>query len=91
MTAPKISERQLKVLEILAAPEYEEGYGIFFRTIAKRTRLSVPKVRIAVRALARKGLAEYLRGLFDEYDGLLIGSGYTATRAGRDLIKARHD
>ena len=88
MTEPTISERQLVVLRALAGPEFEEGHGIFFRTIAKRTGLPIPKVRIAVRALARKGLTEYLRGLCDEYDGTLCGSGYTCTQAGRDLIAA---
>lgn len=43
------------------------------------------KVRIYVRSLARKGLAEYVRGLFTE-DGEVAGSGYSATYEGALLI-----
>lgn len=54
---------------------------MFFRYIAKEADLDERIVRIACRALARKGLAEYVRGLIDE-DGLIAGSGYCATKEG---------
>jgi len=39
-----------------------------------------------VRALARKGLAVYERGLFDE-DGMVAGSGYRASFEGTLLVR----
>jgi hypothetical protein len=44
------------------------------------------KTRVAVRALARKGLAEYYRGLTND-DGDMCGSGYCITHAGIELAK----
>ena len=40
-------------------------------------------IRRVVRALARKGYTEFVRGLFRD-DGYLHGSGYGVTRKGRD-------
>jgi hypothetical protein len=44
-------------------------------------------VRRACRSRAKKELAEFLRGLFDE-DGMVAGSGYGATLKGAALINA---
>ena len=48
------------------------------------TKLEKTQVRRSVRSLARKGLAEFVRGLFDD-DGMVAGSGYCCTRAGKEL------
>jgi len=62
------------------------GMGAFFRSVAKRSRLNRQQARRAVRALARKGLAEYLGPLWD--DEGLVGSGYGVTSLGRQRAKA---
>lgn len=84
-----ISDLQKKVLVNLVefANENEEGWCKFFKGIASETGLEIKKVRLACRALARKKLAEYNRGLFDD-DGMVVGSGYCATRAGIELINS---
>ncbi len=84
----KISERQRKCLEVLVVFYRNEANCIFFRYIAKETGLNERKVRHAVRALARKGLAEYVRGLFND-DGVTAGSGYRATEKGASLINGK--
>ncbi len=84
----KISDREKKVLEYLVEV-YRRSSGdypcTFFKYIAKNTGLDEKQSRRTVRALARKGLAEYQRGLFDE-DGMVAGSGYSATDKGLSLI-----
>lgn len=86
-----ISENQRKVLEELVE-HYDDDMGncLYIRTLAKETGLEHRVARLAVRALARKGLAQYHRGLFDE-DGMVAGSGYCASFEGALLIKeCRH-
>lgn len=78
--APSISEREMKALNALAGTG--EEYYLNFKSVARRSGLDPQHVRRSVRALARKGLAEYGRGLWTE-DGELAGSGYRATPAGR--------
>jgi DNA-binding MarR family transcriptional regulator len=73
-------------LEVLAEIYDHESNCYFFRHIAAETGLEITQVRKACRSLARKGLAEYLRGLFDE-DGMVAGSGYCCTKAGAELIE----
>lgn len=82
-----MSENQRKVLEVLAGYYSSESNCLYMRYIAKETGLEQRVVRIAVRALARKGFAEYVRGLISD-DGMLAGSGYCATRAGALLVNA---
>lgn len=55
-----------------------------FKSIAASCSLPPGLVRRTVRALARKGLAEYRRGLWTD-EGTPAGSGYCATDAGRHL------
>lgn len=57
----------------------------YFRTIAERGGLRPDQVRRAVRAVARKGLAVYSRGLWDEYGP--AGAGYALTAAGRAMLE----
>ena len=44
------------------------------------------RIRRACRSLARKGLAEYMRGLWTE-DGEMAGAGYGITKAGVERLK----
>jgi len=81
-----ISERQRKCLEFLV-----EFYGgdencVYFSYIAEQTGLEKREARIAVRALVRKGLAKYVRGLVDD-DMMLAGNGHCATKEGVDYIE----
>ena len=61
----KISENQKKCLEVLAEVYEDEADCLYFKYVAKKTGLEEKKVRVYVRALARKGLAEYVTGLAD--------------------------
>lgn len=89
-----LSNQQEKVLRCLKLIDaIEVGSVMYFSGIARRTKLNKRQVRLACRALARKGFAEHIRGLmFDggPKDGMFCGSGYGITRAGRYVpCKAR--
>lgn len=87
VTFPTISQRQLAVLRVLYS--YGPEAAIYMKTIATITDLDKKAVRKAVRVLARKGLAELIRGLVNEYDsGLLAGSGYAITTKGCRFMEA---
>jgi len=80
-----ISDNQLKVLKILVSiMEREDACIMFFKMIADKTGLEVRLVRLACRALKRKGLAQYVQAF--DYDGMINGSGYMATSAGGRFI-----
>lgn len=84
-----LSEIQKKVLSQLVEVYNDHGgeqWCVCFQHMADDLKLEKRKVRLACRALARKGLAEYVRGLFDE-DGMTAGSGYCATLEGTKLIQ----
>ena len=81
----KVSERERKCLEVLAPHWDDEANCFYMQYIATETKLTIPQVRRSVRSLARKGLAEYTRGLFNE-NGEVAGSGYCATREGARFI-----
>jgi hypothetical protein len=84
----KVSEREYKILETLADAGGNDEFGyLSFAGIASRSGLDRKIIRRSVRALARKGLAEYGRGLWTE-EGTLAGSGYCATRAGIAFFEA---
>lgn len=81
----KINHIEQKVLSVLAqGVEYDFGF-LGFAGIMSRTHLDRKAVRRACRSLARKGLAVYERGLWND-DGDPAGSGYCSTEAGRDLM-----
>lgn len=82
-----ISANQRRVLEALYH-EGDEDYAYYIRTISSWTSLDYRQTRLAVRALARKGLAQLVRGLVSEYDGMLRGSGYQITPAGRSFFQS---
>lgn len=83
----KISDREkicLKAMgEILL--HSDDGMCTYFRFIAEHAKLPINKTRQAVRALVRKGLAEYHKGLFND-DGMVAGSGHCLTRKGEEII-----
>lgn len=87
----KVSEFEYLVLKELAECFYDETdwSAFYMRGLVAHTKLTLAQVRRSVRALARKGLAAYERGLFDE-DGQVAGSGYRATKAGKELVEARY-
>lgn len=81
----KLSENQRKALIGMDAPADMPIFN--FRQIAERSGLERHLVRRTVRALARKGLAEYWRAGFNEDDGLL-SAGYGLTEKGREVLGA---
>jgi hypothetical protein len=87
----KLNENQLKCLKALMEYYNEDGNCVYFRTIVKKTGLTLKQVRLSVRALARKGLAEYHKGLFSMDDGMVAGSGYCASFAGAMMLESCKD
>lgn len=81
----QISERQRAVLLELLEHEPSERVPTF-RTLATILHMSEQAARLAVRALARKGLAKRMP-LFDEMEGHIRGSGYMLTAIGRSLAQ----
>lgn len=89
-TETKISELQRKVLNELAEHYSSDANCMYIKFIASECGVDYRQARLAVRALARKGLAQYVRGLFDE-DGMVAGSGYCCTFEGALLVKGCHN
>lgn len=86
-----LNGNETKVLEALVAQTRPEGeMCVAFAYLMGETNLDRPTVRRACRSLARKGLAEFYRGLTND-DGEMAGSGYCASRAGVDLIEPEED
>lgn len=80
--------RILTALQDLSSGDYAmEGSCFYFRTIAKEAKMRKNDTRLACRSLTRKGLAMYERGLINENDGMMAGSGYRATEAGLTLME----
>jgi hypothetical protein len=89
----RLSERETKVLKVLVDHYNSEGNCLYFSTIARGSGLDKRKARIATRSLARKGCAQFVRGLFDD-DGMVAGSGYCCTPLGKitfDNLEITHD
>lgn len=87
----KLNENEEKVLRHLTEL-YSDSWGedayTYFRYIVEGTKLELKVVRRACRSLARKKLAEFMRGLMDD-EGQVAGSGYGATQEGRDWVDAK--
>lgn len=76
----------LKVLKALAQGSHpDEPWYFHMKTLATNTGFTRSFTRRTVRYLARKGLAEYSRGLWTE-DNTPAGAGYCITRAGREVL-----
>lgn len=83
----RLNADEARVLKVLAEGRSIE-FGFFgFKFLQRRTRMNRARVRRACRALARKGFAEYGRGLWND-DGEPAGSGYSATKAGAERAAA---
>ena len=81
-----MNENEMKVLAALNEAYGYDGFGyVNFSYLSSDTGLDRKVVRRACRSLARKGLAEYGRGLWTE-DCQPAGSGYAATKAGRQVL-----
>lgn len=80
-----MGEAQLKILRVLA-DAFDDGYFCYlsFDDIKRRGELTEASnhIRILTRLLARKGLAEYGKGLWTE-DGEPAGAGYCCTTLGK--------
>lgn len=71
---------------MINGPSFYGDFCFFpFRYLCNETGLERPVVRRICRYLARRGLAQYQRGLWTE-DGEPVGSGYGATREGAQLL-----
>lgn len=87
-TIHDLSYTQACVLAELAALEGWDENCLNFRGLADRTGLPLEDVRQACQALRARGLARYVRSVFNLDTGHLMGSGYSATFAGTDLAHA---
>lgn len=83
-----LNENERQVLEVLAEESDDYGY-MCFAAIGERLQIDRKPIRRACRSLARKGLAEFGKGLWRD-DGSFYGSGYSATRAGKELWSMTH-
>jgi hypothetical protein len=88
----KLNDNERIVLTVLAQYANDE-FGYFsFAGLANHLKddhgiaLDRKAIRRACRSLARKGLAEYGRGLWCD-DGTPAGSGYGITRSGISFMK----
>jgi hypothetical protein len=80
----KLNEHERKVLAVLSASDDDGGGYYGFDGIMQRIRLDRRIIRRACRSLARKGFAEFGKGLWNDEGP--AGSGYCATRAGRSAL-----
>lgn len=79
-TSPRLNPKERLVLEVLWG-----GYGALgfnFNGISNETGLTRQEARRACRSLTKKGLAEYVRVLWNEDDGTPAGAGYECSDAG---------
>ncbi len=80
----RLSDRERRCL--LAWRSIGEEYCLHFKGVQSRCDIEPHNIRRVVRSLARKGILYFQRGLFDEYDGSVAGSGYGLTEAGARLL-----
>lgn len=80
-----------KVLKALVSwYDFLGFHYVDFRTLSRQTKMRRRIVRLVCRALARKGLAEYSNGLFND-DGRVAGAGYAATAEGKVVCEVKTD
>ena len=78
--------RCLEALEAVSRPDGEAC--VPFAPLMDHLGWDRPTVRRRVRHLARRGYAEFFRGLVSHDDGTPAGSGYCITRAGRQALES---
>ncbi len=84
----KLTDFEQRCLEVLCEGYYSEDDVQFSSFAGIQSRMGTDRrtVRRACRSLARKGLAEYQRGLVTE-DGEMAGAGYGATKEGAAVVE----
>lgn len=84
----KLNANERRVLIILADARDDDDVFCYldFAHIAANTQLDRRIIRRACRSLARKGYAEYCKGLWSD-DGMPAGAGYSATKKGLDELR----
>lgn len=88
---PVMSMMQRICLDALAGCTRPDGeMCVGFKRLEKLTELHRVDVRRSVRALARKGWAEFHKGLCTE-DGEFAGAGYCISNEGRRIANVRDD
>lgn len=85
-TPISLSARESRCLRAWEGVEF--GYCLNFKGVGRRSDIEPHNIRRVARSLARKGALYFQRGLFDEYDGTVAGSGYGLTRIGADALAA---
>lgn len=85
MSRAGLAAEHQRVLSAWREVDPELGY-LSFRGVSRRSGVGEDKIRRIVRHLARKGLLQFGKGLWDE-DGPR-GAGYGLTPAGRTAIAA---
>lgn len=81
----KLSETEEKLLTAMAEHTSEDERYMPFKGLAGISGLPLKKIRRTVRALARKGLTRYEKGLWSD-DGEPAGAGYACTEKGSEWI-----
>ena len=84
----KLTQREIPVLFMLneyTRPGGEMCVPFYVISGEPKDHARTGEVRRIVRQLARKGLAEFYRGLFND-DGMLCGSGYCITNIGKSVL-----
>lgn len=91
MSAVQMSDMQAKCLHALASGTRPHGEMCWhFKSIEDATGLTRVHVKRSVRALFRKGMAEFHKGLCTE-DGYFAGAGYCISPAGLETTKTLRD
>lgn len=83
----KLSERETRALQVLSDVYHSDCNCLYLKTIARLSGVERKIIRRVVRSLARKGMVELVRGLFDD-DGRIAGSAYCCTQAGYENRRA---
>lgn len=86
-----MTETHRKVLVALARRHHDDANYRTFSGLMSATGIERRLVRLACRALARRGLARYSNGLWDPEDGTPAGAGYASTDAGYALVEDELD
>lgn len=85
MSGNLLSKAETEVFKAWDGVPHDFGY-LSFRSAAERSGVEHCKIRRAVRAISRKGLLQFEKGLWND-DGSLYGAGYGLTDAGREYLE----
>jgi hypothetical protein len=80
----RLSTTETKVFKAWSETDRDFGY-LTFEATAQYSGIAKHRIRRAVRAIARKGLLQFGKGLWTD-EGALYGSGYGLTDAGREYL-----